>query len=357
MIRFDIFQLMRHDRSELAGRIFFGILVVAIGVTLAQGVFEVVQAVREEPLIFAGSLGVAVAGMLTVHLIFRAGRSIRATDFPAASVSSAAFPGAAPRRGAATFPGASASSGAVPRLVLPDRPSRVPDRVRDLPLLILCLALFGGGGVFLISEGVTSGYFGVAPILFGVLNLCLAAGCAAAFLDRTPAPSPPPRPMLTSFTAAPIRPDPGNARLLLTQLARLEPDEARTALTELSASPYLLDGLFHHARRGDLAEQLRLYTETATPLAWALASIDRDGYTRADAVRAMAGSPIPEFVPFLVERAVDPTEPVRTAASTALQALLTSDPGTYREPLSRALPRIERRDHAPAVLALMATAP
>jgi hypothetical protein len=158
-----------------------------------------------------------------------------------------------------------------------------------------------------------------------------------------------------------MRPEPGNARRLLAGLTPLDGAAALAALRRLSARPYLLDGLFHHARRGNLTEQLRPFTEAAalpdaSPLAFALASIDRNGYVRQEAVLAMGRHPVPEFVPFLVERAVDVVAPVREAALPVLRALAGAEPQACREPLLRAGARIERREHAAPVLALIAAA-
>jgi hypothetical protein len=160
------------------------------------------------------------------------------------------------------------------------------------------------------------------------------------------------------LAAWPIRPEPASTRGLLEELTRLDGAAARAALPELSASPYLLDGLFHHARRGSLTDQLRLFAAAAVlpdgpPLACALASLDRNGYVREKAVLAMGREPLPEFVPFLVERAVDVVEPVRDAALKVLRALITAEPQACRKSLASAAARVERRRHAASVLALV----
>ncbi|GIE29688.1 hypothetical protein Ait01nite_027330 [Actinoplanes italicus] len=159
---------------------------------------------------------------------------------------------------------------------------------------------------------------------------------------------------------APRRPDLGAARRLLDELTPLDGDAARFGLRRLSDDRLVLDGLFHHARRGSLTEQLRIFTAAAVvpgapPLACALASVDRNGYVRERAVRAMGRRPVPEFVPFLVERAVDVVEPVRVAALDVLRDLVATKPRACRAALLLSGKRVERRDHAASVLALIAT--
>ncbi|MEV6305177.1 hypothetical protein AB0M02_37595 [Actinoplanes sp. NPDC051861] len=90
------------------------------------------------------------------------------------------------------------------------------------------------------------------------------------------------------------------------------------ALTELSHDPRLMDGLFFHARRREIAGLPEPGTE---PLSWALASLHPNGYVREAAVAAMGRAPRFEFVPFLVERAVERVDAVRSAALAALRQI------------------------------------
>ncbi|MBB2947764.1 hypothetical protein FB565_007535 [Actinoplanes lutulentus] len=301
----------RPDRTDVIAWVVVGGIFAAIGAGVAHSVIDLARAALEAPLLMAACLTVSTVGYLVLRTFWRA---------PDADV--------------------------------------VPPRSRDRLFLVMGVVLFLGGGVAVLVDGIRHGIDGAIPIFMGALGVWLGSLCVRAL--RVPAPVSVAEPAggPDYFAAWPVRLELGLARHLLDDFIPLKDDAARAALRKLSTHPYLLDGLVHHARRGDLAEQLRLFAAAAVlpgapPLACALASLDRNGYVRERAVRAMGRQPAPEFVPFLVERAVDAVEPVRAAALSLLRALIDAEPAVYQEALASAASRIERRRHAPAVLALI----
>ncbi|MEV4133727.1 hypothetical protein AB0J72_16340 [Dactylosporangium sp. NPDC049742] len=142
-------------------------------------------------------------------------------------------------------------------------------------------------------------------------------------------------------------------RQLLAALRRRSP----IALAQLSSRPALIDGLFFHARRGDLRRELQPFADRlrkrSNPVTRALASLHPDGHVREAAVSAMVERPRPEYVPFLAERAVEWVEPVRRRALAGLHKMLTEQPARYRPLVARELPRFAARRHGPALAALL----
>lgn len=131
----------------------------------------------------------------------------------------------------------------------------------------------------------------------------------------------------------------------------------RTTLTQLGWHPALAHDLIRLARLGRLRPEIKPFTirvrRRRDPLAWALASLDTDGYVREAAVTAMAARPRPEFVPFLVERSLDWVPPVRERAFTALSTLLATHPSVYGPLVRLELPRIERRKGAGRIVSVV----
>jgi hypothetical protein len=141
-------------------------------------------------------------------------------------------------------------------------------------------------------------------------------------------------------------------RRLVAKLEPLRGRRAAGALVVLSGCAKLLDGLFFHARRREI-EGLPATGEE--PLAWVLASLHPDGHVRAGAVAAMGRSPRPEFVPFLVERAVERVDAVRGAALSALGEMLADE--SAREPIARSFSRVAGRRHAAGIAGLLGPGP
>src|SRR5690349_10587266 len=117
-------------------------------------------------------------------------------------------------------------------------------------------------------------------------------------------------------------------RRLVDKLEPLRGRRAAGALVVLSGCANLLDGLFYHARRCEIDG---LPGTGKEPLTWVLASLHPDGHVRESAVAAMGRVPRPEFVPFLVERAVERVDTVRGAALSALREMLADE--SAREPI------------------------
>ncbi|GAA2485413.1 hypothetical protein Ahu01nite_012730 [Winogradskya humida] len=140
-------------------------------------------------------------------------------------------------------------------------------------------------------------------------------------------------------------------------LAAMVVTRDRTTLAQLGWHPALAHDLIRHARLGRLRPEIKPFTTRVRrrrdPLAWALASLDTDGYVREAAVTAMAARPRPEFVPFLVERSLDWVPPVRECAFTALCALLAAQPSVYGPLVRLELPRIERRKGAGRIVSVV----
>ncbi|MGX6601461.1 hypothetical protein ACWKSP_04880 [Micromonosporaceae bacterium Da 78-11] len=155
-----------------------------------------------------------------------------------------------------------------------------------------------------------------------------------------------------------VRHDPDGYRELLTLLRRRARRTRPVALALLD-EPQLVDGLIFHARRGHLRAELQPFADRVRgdarpdPVALVFASVHADGHVREAAVAAMAARPRPEYVPFLVERAVEWVEPVRARALATLHDLLTAEPGTYRPLIIVEFPRVAARRHAPALAALL----
>jgi hypothetical protein len=140
-------------------------------------------------------------------------------------------------------------------------------------------------------------------------------------------------------------------------LRRRRGKHAAAALADLVSRPALLDGLMFHARRGQLRAELQPFADRADrrsdPLATALASLHADGFVREAAVAAMATRSRWEFVPFLLERAVEWVEPVRARALAALAEMLAEPSDPHRLPVARGYRRVAARRHAPALAALL----
>ncbi|MBB4753098.1 hypothetical protein [Actinoplanes lobatus] len=136
---------------------------------------------------------------------------------------------------------------------------------------------------------------------------------------------------------------------LIVDVAPLGGRRAADTLTELSECARLLDGLFFHARR----REIRAFPEVGdVPLSWALASLNPDGYVRAAALAKMGRAPQPEFIPFLVERAVERVDVVRSAALTVLRPMLADE--SARTLIARSFSRVAGRRHAGELAALLA---
>ncbi|MFE2581747.1 HEAT repeat domain-containing protein [Streptomyces sp. NPDC059378] len=132
---------------------------------------------------------------------------------------------------------------------------------------------------------------------------------------------------------------------------KVEPLRGRRAagvLVELSGCARLMDGLFFHARRREIGGLPELGGE---PLNWALASLNPDGYVRAAAVAEMGRTPRPEFVPFLVERAVERVDAVRSAALSVLREMLADE--AARVQIARSFSRVTNRRHAGGLAELL----
>ncbi|WP_344511736.1 hypothetical protein [Dactylosporangium maewongense] len=155
------------------------------------------------------------------------------------------------------------------------------------------------------------------------------------------------------LTERPARHDLDGYRQLLAALRRRSP----IALAQLSSRPALIDGLFFHARRGDLRRELQPFADRLrkcpNPVTRALASLHPDGHVCEAAVSAMVERPRPEYVPFLAERAVEWVEPVRRRALAGLHRMLTEQPARYRPLVARELSRFAARRHGPALAALL----
>jgi len=141
-------------------------------------------------------------------------------------------------------------------------------------------------------------------------------------------------------------------RRLVAKLEPLRGRRAAGALVVLSGCAKLLDGLFFHARRREIDGLPRTGEQ---PLAWALASLHPDGHVRADAVAAMGRSPRPEFVPFLVERAVERVDAVRGAALSVLREMLAD--GSARQAIARSFSRVTGRRYAAGIADLLGPGP
>jgi len=148
-------------------------------------------------------------------------------------------------------------------------------------------------------------------------------------------------------------------RELLSLLRRRTSRGSAVGLNNMSTRPALIDGLIYHARRGELRSELQPFADRVSrrvarpdPVAWALASLHADGHVREAAVARMAARPRPEYVPFLVERAVEWVAPVRGRALPALRTMLAEHADRYRPLVARELPRIAARRHAADVMTL-----
>jgi len=141
-------------------------------------------------------------------------------------------------------------------------------------------------------------------------------------------------------------------RRLVDKLEPLRGRRAAGALVVLSGCAKLLDGLFFHARRREIGG---LPDSSKEPLAWALASLHPDGRVRESAVAAMGRAPRPEFVPFLVERAVERVDAVRGAALSALREVLADE--SAREPIARSFSRVTGRQRAAGIAELLGPGP
>ncbi|GAA0430379.1 hypothetical protein Aca07nite_39130 [Actinoplanes capillaceus] len=316
---------LRHlDSTTLIAWFILGGIGVAIGVGIVQGSIELVRATLDAPLLVAGCIVVTVVAYLGLSAFARG--AVRAAE---------RF--TAPRRA---------------------KPPGNPRRSERL-FLSLGVLLFGGGGAFTVFDGFRHGLGGVVSIFMGGLAIWLGYLCLAALFTGGNG-SPLPAVAVAQSPGLPVvRTGLESTRHLLNELTLLYGSAAQAALRRLSASPAILDKLFRHARQGNLTEQLRLFTAAAIlpeapALARALASTDRNGDVREKAVLAMGRRPVPEFVPFLVERAVDVVEPVRAAALEVLRELIAAKPYACRELLVRAAARVERRDHATPVQGLVA---
>ena len=157
------------------------------------------------------------------------------------------------------------------------------------------------------------------------------------------------------------RHNPDGYRELLALLRYPTGRRATGALIQISDRPALIDGLIFHARRGDLGVELQPFADRvrriARPhpdaVAWALASLHLDGHVRQAAVAGMAARPLPVYVPFLVERAVEWVEPVRGRSLAALREMIAEQPGRYRPLLAQDFSRVAARRHAAALAALL----
>lgn len=243
--------------------------------------------------------------------------------------------------------------------------------------------LFGGGGVVLAADGFGQELGGFEHLALGSPGVVFGIHCFRDGVELFRARKQRWQAgrelatwkLIRSWVVRAGRHEDDGLRELLRALAA--PGVAGpVALAELSGCPGLLDGLRYHGRRGDLADELRPFVEVVTAaapgsgrrlprrhprphlgLAVALASVDRDGYAREAAVAAMAAEPSPAYAWFLVERAVDPVEPVRVRAFTALEALVAADPRAYAPVIREAVARLARRRWAAALLALADLAP
>jgi hypothetical protein len=157
---------------------------------------------------------------------------------------------------------------------------------------------------------------------------------------------------IRDITGRVARHDLDGYRRLVAKLRPLRGRRAAGALVVLSGCAKLLDGLFFHARRREIEGLPETGEE---PLAWALASLHPDGHVRADAVAAMGRAPQPEFVPFLVERAVERVDAVRGAALSALREMLADE--SAREPVARSFSRVAGRQRAAGIAGLLDPGP
>jgi hypothetical protein len=141
-------------------------------------------------------------------------------------------------------------------------------------------------------------------------------------------------------------------RRLVDKLQPLRGRRAAGALVVLSGCAMVLDGLFFHARRGEIGGLPETGQE---PLSWVLASLHPDGHVRESAVAAMGRAPRPEFVPFLLERAVERVDVVREAALSALREMLADE--SVREPIARSFSRVIGRQRAEGIAELLRPGP
>ncbi|GAA3250546.1 hypothetical protein ACFO1B_40245 [Dactylosporangium siamense] len=235
------------------------------------------------------------------------------------------------------------------------------------PLWQTCLAavvvLLAIGVLLLWVVGLVRGYVSMvaeAPLLAAVCTaigvvVVVGAGRAYRWLASTHQSIPNRRPDVHL-----ARHELPGYRALLTTLDRQAGRAAADAFADLVDHSAAINGLIFHARRRDLRAELQPFADRVLaaaprpdPVASALASLHEDGHVREAAVAGMAARPLPEHVPFLVERAVDWVEPVRVRALRVLRDLLAAHPDRYRPLIAGALPRVAARRHAAGLAGLV----
>ncbi|KUL42425.1 hypothetical protein [Actinoplanes awajinensis] len=239
---------------------------------------------------------------------------------------------------------------------------------RPYGLALLCLFLAAGclwWAVDVVREGDAAALLALPFALLGMLLFGGGLyGCVAEIRrDRPPATD---RPVTTvrNFAGWVERRDLVRVRRLAGVLQDTPGWLAPAELAELGRCPDLLDALFFHARRGDLAAELRISadrvragaarrpdaegSDAGVPgaLDVVLATLDRDGRVREAAVRRMAAELLPGQEWFLVERAVDHVAAIRAVALTAIEEWLVEDRERVAPVLRQAFRRVAGRDRA-----------
>ncbi|MEU4242680.1 HEAT repeat domain-containing protein [Actinoplanes sp. NPDC026619] len=181
----------------------------------------------------------------------------------------------------------------------------------------------------------------VEPLTGALCFLLLGGGCALLAFEWRRRAADEVVTEISDFARQIVRHDIAGYQRLVEKVRPLRGRRANGVLVELSGCAQSLDGLFFHARRREIAG---LPEPGDEPLSWALASLHPDGHVRAAAVTAMGRAPRPEFVPFLVERAVERVDAVRSAALTVLREMLTDE--TTRVPIARSFSRVAGRRRA-----------
>jgi hypothetical protein len=206
------------------------------------------------------------------------------------------------------------------------------------------LGLWGGGLMALGSAAVIA-----EEPLAGALGLLLfGGGCVLVVVEWRRRAVGQVVAGVGEFARQVSRHDIAGYQRLVETVEPLRGRKAAAALVELSGCARLLDGLFFHARRREIGGLPGLGDE---PLSWVLASVNPDGYVRAAAVAAMGRAPRPEFVPFLVERAVERVGAVRSAALEVLRKMLADE--AARVPIARSFSRVAGRRHAGGLAELL----